>query len=148
MLDELFPFAPDTVKVALWFHDFVYDTYATDNEEQSAIVAINHCPPYMPIKEIKQLILATKQHIAGDNQNAQILLDVDLSILSEPPEVFDKYERDIRLEYDWVSQEAYREGRTKILKMFLDREAIYYTEAMKPREAIARNNIYRSLKSL
>jgi predicted metal-dependent HD superfamily phosphohydrolase len=152
LMDDLFPKATPAVKLAYWFHDFIYDTHASDNEEKSAWIAgefirgnLNH---HGHGAEVASLILATKHHSDVSSENTRILLDVDLSILSEPVEVFNKYEQDIRREYDWVPPEAYKAGRTKVLLSFLDRPAIYHTEAMKPREALARDNINRSLKNL
>jgi len=152
LMADLFPKATQAVKLAFWFHDFVYDTRASDNEEQSAIIAQECINSNLDARglgaEVTSLILATKSHTDASTENSRTLMDADLSILSEPTEVFDKYERDIRLEYGWVPPEAYKDGRTKVLKSFLDREHIYLTEQMRGREALARDNILRSLKNL
>jgi predicted metal-dependent HD superfamily phosphohydrolase len=145
----LFPKATQAVKLAYWFHDFVYDSHASDNEEKSAEVAREFISSNLDARglgaEVTSLILATKHHTDASRENSRILLDVDLSILSEPPLLFDKYEVDIRMEYEWVPLEAYRTGRTKVLRDFLDRDAIYHTEQMRGRETLARDNIQRSL---
>lgn len=121
VLNRYFPDAPNVVSMAIWFHDYVYDPKDKDNEDRSASAARYHVPPELA-DEVEALILCTKIH-RGEGRNAQILLDVDLAILAETPEVFDTYEENIRKEYSWVPEADYREGRTKLLRGFLDRES-------------------------
>ena len=86
-----------TVQLAAWFHDIVYDSKAKDNEEKSAEYAAEvllslSIPPHV-IKNVKNLILTTKNHqplkgagrspILTDECHSQILLGgVDISLLS------------------------------------------------------------------
>ena len=71
-----------TVQLAAWFHDIVYDSKAKDNEEKSAQYAsevlLSLSIPSNVIKNVKNLILTTKNHCAStSNCNAQVLLDAD-----------------------------------------------------------------------
>ena len=140
------------VELALWYHDFEYDTRASDNESKSAEVASDRITKILQIPlnfaiEVGQLILATKYTADPSMDQAKILLDVDLSILGETRVVFDQYEMAIRKEYSWVSEADFRKGQGEILKRFL-KSTIYYTPEMRQSlyEVRARENLQRSIE--
>jgi predicted metal-dependent HD superfamily phosphohydrolase len=144
---------PDEVEAALWFHDAVYDARAPDNEEQSARqaqaaltaagVSIGRA------RHIADLILATKHVALAGPGDAQLLCDIDLSILGRSPEAFAEFERRIRQEYAWVPEPTYRTSRSEILAGFLRRRTIYQTDYFRDRyEAPARQNLHRLIKRL
>jgi predicted metal-dependent HD superfamily phosphohydrolase len=140
------------VKFAAWFHDFIYDTHAQDNEEKSAeyasIFLENLGITQEIIFQVKNLILCTKNHQAY-NIDSQVLLDADLSILSADPVEYQKYSQAIRQEYAWVSDTDYITGRRQVLEKFLQRPAIYSTPLMlESYEELARLNITEELKLL
>ncbi len=140
-------FETTTVKFAAWFHDIVYDTKAKDNEEKSAEYAMEILSslsiPSDVIKNVKKLILQTKNHYASNTDfDGQILLDADLAILGSNPAKYCKYTQAIRQEYIWVPDTEYFAARKKILETFLQRDNIYFTQFMQEtKEKIARNNI-------
>jgi predicted metal-dependent HD superfamily phosphohydrolase len=142
---------PSAVEIAIWFHDAIYDSRASDNEERSAQWAQDYLQsvgagPKM-IAQIVQMILATKTHQALD-PNSQILVDIDLTILSASPEVFEAYDRAIRREYAWVPKSDYQPKRRQVLQGFLDRQAIYHQpEIRQVYEAQARKNIITKLQT-
>ena len=142
------------LQLATWFHDAVYHSQATENEERSANYAADILRSFnLPNEEItiiSHLILCTKHHNADVNDiDAQILLDADLSILGTHEKQYQKYARAIRQEYAWVSEEAYREGRKRVLESFLHRDRLFLTEPMFTRlEAIARHNLQAELQQL
>ena len=145
--------SPDDVEYALWFHDVIYDTRAKDNEERSgelaARTAIDGGMPKLRALSIKELIIVTKHDKIPITANAKIIADVDLAILGKPTEIFDDYDGKIRLEYNWVPEEQYRAGRTRVLKSFLDRTWVYSTEQFKQKyEDKARSNLKRALRRL
>jgi predicted metal-dependent HD superfamily phosphohydrolase len=141
------------VRIALWFHDAIYDTRAQDSEERSAHwahEALNHAGAPSPCAtRVRELVLATKHAVTPLGRDAQLLVDVDLSILGADEARFDEYERQVRREYEWVPEPAFREGRARVLQSFLARPAIYSTpgfqRALEPR---ARANLARSLQAL
>jgi predicted metal-dependent HD superfamily phosphohydrolase len=145
---------PIAVSLAAWFHDFVYNSQATDNEIQSAKLAgellLDLGTPRALIDRIQQLILATQGHqIDPDDPDRCIFLDADLAILSVDPVRYQVYARSIRREYSWVSDAAYQVGRIRVLKSFLDRDRLYYTDLLfNELEALARFNIQQEIAVL
>ena len=133
---------PEAVELAIWFHDAVYDTRRSDNEERSAAWLLELMPE---AKRAAELILVTKHHRASTPDEA-LLVDVDLAILGQPKERFDRYEQQIREEYAWVPGLIFRKKRREILRGFLERPFIYGTEAFRAKyEEAARANLLRSL---
>ena len=145
---------PLALRLAVWFHDAVYDARRTDNEEQSAAYAADvlQASALSPSTRaaVERLILATKTHKAApDDADAALLLDADLAVLGAAPADYDRYAQAIRREYAWVSEDRYREGRRKVLTGFLERSRLYHTPALFARfEEPARENLRRERESL
>ena len=140
------------VLLALWFHDAIYDTHASDNEARSAALAEQVLSAGGGDAKLRQcvsaMIMATCHSAATHEGDTQLLLDIDLSILGANPERFAEYEQQIRREYAWVEPEAYRQGRAAILQQFLDRPRLFQSPLMQAREAQARLNLAESLRAL
>lgn len=137
---------PDEVEMALWFHDAIYDAHAADNEEKSAAWAVQALTQgdisFTIAQQIAELVLSTKHQAPPQGRDAQLMVDVDLSILGRAPTVFAEYDRQIRLEYQWVPEKQFCERRIQVLTSFLRRPAIYQTEHFCLRyEAQARQNL-------
>ena len=144
---------PAEVELALWFHDAIYDTHRTDNEALSASLALGSAlglgVSQDSAQRISDLILCTRHAVAPEGADAEALIDVDLSILGAAPQRFDEYELQVRQEYAWVPDEAFRERRAEILRQFLARRYIYSTGVFRERyEPRARANLVRSLAIL
>ena len=144
--------SPQEIEIAIWFHDAVYDTRKSDNEEQSAEWARTHLTnagaESSAIQRVVDMIIATKTH-QSENKDALLLLDIDLGILGAPPPVFERYDEAIRKEYHWVPDETYRAGRLQVLAGFNERERIYRTDHFHDRlEAAARANLQRKIEAL
>jgi len=142
---------PDSVEMAIWFHDAVYDPLASDNEERSAQMArlflkAMGCDEKGPT--IEALILSTKAHVAN-SPDGLVLLNIDLSILGQPAPRFAEYEAAIRKEYQVIPDVLYRSKRAEILRHFVAREEIYGTPWFADRyEEAARRNLMESLRQL
>ncbi len=142
---------PVSVKLAVWFHDFVYDPQASDNEFQSAKLARELLTKVSVLPElidrVQQLILATKGHqIDPSDADLSIFLDADLAILGTDPTQYQDYARSIRQEYSWVSNAKYQVGRIKVLESFLQRGRLYCTDLLFDElESIARINIQQEI---
>lgn len=138
--------------VALWFHDFVYDSRRQDNEEQSAVSAetflTQHNVNRNTVQRIGRMIRAT-QHHRSDDPDTALLLDIDLAILGAPPTQFDAYDDAIRREYAWVSHANYVAGRLRVLETFAARDPLYHTEPFQRQYAAqARANFGRKISDL
>jgi predicted metal-dependent HD superfamily phosphohydrolase len=144
---------PVAVELALWYHDAVYDPRATDNETRSAELARGAAGAMGLAREQAEraaaLILVSTHQAQAEDPDAQLFADIDLSILGRPSAIFAEYERQVRVEYAWVPEPAFRAGRSAILKSFLDRSSLYATPHFRKKyEDMARLNLSVSLKRL
>ena len=95
------------------------------------------------------MILDTKHTKPPHDTDGALLVDIDLTILGQSWERFEEYERQIRQEYEWVEAKTFAEGRSAMLKSFLKRPCIYYTNHFGDKyEARARMNLERSITRL
>jgi predicted metal-dependent HD superfamily phosphohydrolase len=144
---------PIALELAIWFHDAVYEPRARDNEECSADLAsdaILHAGGGEDLAaRVQALVLTTKTHEPSTVIDAAWLLDIDLAILGERPELFDAYDAAIRAEYAWVDAGEFRARRADILDGFLARPQIYRTPHFRNRfETTARSNLQRAIARL
>jgi predicted metal-dependent HD superfamily phosphohydrolase len=144
---------PAEIKIALWFHDAVYDTKRSDNERHSADWAAKYLASERvavdTIARVHALIMATRHDAPVSDRDQQLLVDVDLGVLGQPARVFDRYDADIRREYHWVPWPQYVEARRAVLNGFLNRPRIYSTTTFVERfEAQARHNIAHAIDKL
>ncbi len=154
-LDECMTLArfPNEMALAFWFHDAFYDTQSKDNELKSAQWASSTVLaaglPMEAAERIYLLIMATQHNVPPSGSDAELLVDIDLSILGSESSRFDEYEQQIREEYDWVPELLYRQERLKLLNGFLARPHIFYTSLFFDRyERQARLNIERVILRL
>lgn len=140
------------VQFAAWFHDYIYDPQANDNEFKSAEYAekiLNTLGVASDlIQSVKQIILSTQKHVPLINTvDNLIFLDVDLAILGTSPNKYQEYARAIRQEYSWLSDRQYQQGRKQVLTNFLTRKRIYYTDYFYQKfELKARFNIVSEIR--
>lgn len=143
---------PIEVYLAFLYHDAVYEYGAKDNEEKSAQVAQKEITQHLPsqnidIKRVMQLIRHTATHgqLAPDqlDQEEQLFLDCDMSILGSTKERFAEYEQQIEREYTQVYPRfLYRMGRKKFRKTLLKAPRIFFSTLFHERcDAQARINL-------
>lgn len=144
----------DSIYLATWFHDAIYNPERNDNEIESAKLAVKFLSelnlPSDKIAKVENIIIATQTHSAENLDNdGKVFLDLDLSILGANSDIYRKYSEAIRQEYSHVSEDLYRRGRKRILENFLKREVIYFTENLRQRfEKQARLNLANEIKEL
>jgi predicted metal-dependent HD superfamily phosphohydrolase len=141
------------IELAIWSHDAIYKPVAKDNEERSARLAeqflLEAEVPATIVERVSKLILATKHDAIPDEPDTRMLVDIDLSTLGAPEEIFDEYEKNIRFEYKHVPWLFYKRKRVVLLTSFLSRPSLYLTEEFRHRyEAQARQNLARSIARL
>lgn len=157
-LDQSRDLAADAraIEAAIWFHDAVYDTHSATNEADSARLARAELGalrwPEPAIARVEAMVLATAGHdpeAVDDDEDMRLFLDLDLSILGQPSEVYAAYAAAIRAEYHWVDEATYRTRRQRVLASFLERPQIYLTARWRQAwEAQARINLGRELAAL
>ncbi|MBX2841900.1 MAG: hypothetical protein KTR26_09010 [Flammeovirgaceae bacterium] len=134
-------------KLAIWFHDIIYNPLKSNNEEKSAKLAMEILTDTNISEEelnlISQFIIATKSHhLIIPHQDLPYFLDLDLSILGTSTEQYKAYMVQIRKEYRHVPGILYKKGRQKVLKSFLERKEIYFSDYFKKLyEEKARENL-------
>jgi len=143
---------------ALYWHDAIYDPTRSDNEALSADLLRAEGKGHIPdaaLEEAAIIIEATAKHqlpaaLSGAAlSDAAYFLDMDLSILAVRADVFDTYEEQIRFEYGFVPAEVYAGARAGILKGFLARQQLYFTQTCRDMwEDKARANLERSIGKL
>lgn len=141
-------------RLAIWWHDAIYDPTAKGNEEQSAILARNDLAelgaPAGLIEDVAAIILATKNHWAGPSLGEHdLFLDADIAILGAPPAIYDAYTAAVRKEYAWAPDDAFRAGRSAFLTKALTWPRLFRTDTFEASYATqARSNMQRELALL
>jgi predicted metal-dependent HD superfamily phosphohydrolase len=144
---------PAEVELALWFHDAIYDPYASNNEAKSADWAcelLNRGGVASErVERVRAHILATRHEAPAALDDARLVVDIDLSILGVDEEAYARFEAQVREEYRWVPGPLFRSKRAEILESFLARPAIYSTTPFRDRyEAPARRNLTAAIATL
>jgi predicted metal-dependent HD superfamily phosphohydrolase len=145
---------PRAVRLAAWFHDAVYSPRATDNEEQSALLAESELSRFgvepSLVTEVARLIRLTATHaVAAGDDNGAVLCDADLAILASPPNAYAAYTAAVREEYAHVPLPMFRAGRADILRGLLALPRLFATKRGAARwEDAARVNVTAELALL
>lgn len=144
----------DVVRLAAWFHDAVYLPERSENEERSARIAERALPEAglsaTKTAEVARLVRLTVTHApADDDHDGQVLCDADLAILAAPPATYAAYTAAVREEYHFVPNDAFRDGRSAILRQLLDLPQLFRTpHGRQEWEATARYNLRSELELL
>lgn len=137
---------PEDVRLAILFHDAIYDPLAKDNEARSADLARQ----YGASERVAELILLTARHgrltPSEVDRDAAHFLDSDTAILGADAAEFDAYDAAIAREYAAVPPDEFRTGRRKFLEGMLARPRIFLSDLFHARlDAAARANLERAL---
>ena len=93
--------------------------------------------------------MATVHDASAPGADAGLVVDIDLAILGADEREYQRFETNVRLEYRWVPAPLYRKTRRKILRSFLERDAIYSTKHFRDKyESDARSNLTRAISAL
>lgn len=138
---------------AAFYHDGIYDARAPDNEERSACWAERALPELgwsaPRSRMVGALIRLTATHDPRPGSDGAVLVDADLAVLGADPAAYGAYATGVRAEYGHVPDDAWRTGRSAVLRMFLDRRSIFHTPTGRTRwEARARANLTAELATL
>ncbi|MEU4191154.1 hypothetical protein AB0E69_04590 [Kribbella sp. NPDC026611] len=156
-IDELADYAEDadTVRLAAWFHDAIYDPQADpgENEEVSAQLAELELAAYgvepERVEEIGRLVRLTAKHdCAPDDRNGAVLCDADLRILSLPAARYDDYAAGIRQEYGHIADRDFSRGRMSFLQSLSETDLYATPRGHAEWERQARDNLAREVDAL
>jgi predicted metal-dependent HD superfamily phosphohydrolase len=142
------------VRLAVWFHDAVYDRRPGEDEEASAALAEDRLAPLeVPadrVAEVARLVRLTVTHQpAPGDRNGAVMCDADLSVLGGTPESYARYASQIREEYADIDEAEFRAGRRRVLEAFAAREPLFRTRlAQALWEERARHNMRTELTLL
>jgi len=107
------------------------------------------------VEDIAAWIERTAAHLppAGSNTatsgDLAKFLDADLAVLGASEAAYNRYAQQVRLEYHCYGDKAFRVGRAKVLKHFLNAPSLYFTpEAKNALESKARVNLAAEIKQL
>lgn len=121
----------DCILFTLFYHDIVYNSLKSDNEEKSAEIAEKRMRLLLvgnnTIELCKEQILATKSHNVSTNSDTNYFTDADLSVLGQSWETYFAYCENVRKEYSIYPDFVYNAGRKKVLNHFLAMNRIFKT---------------------
>lgn len=138
--------APRAVRLALWFHDAVYQFQPGDDEAASADLAAVRLTGVLPAWEVVEVVrlvrLTASHHPDPDDATGAIVVDADLSILGQPPGRYHVYVRDVRSEYRHLDDATFRAGRLEVISRLAARDPLFATPAGRAAwESAARANL-------
>ncbi len=151
---------PREVALAVLYHDAIYVPGRSDNEAESASLAIQHIARWLPhagidSSRVSDLIVLTARHGSLDTMDFGVdaiaddtrrFLDCDMAILGAEPEAFTAYDRAIAEEYRAVPRWLYRIKRRQFFRRLLALQRIYLSDFFFDRfEARARRNLQAAL---
>jgi len=145
---------PDLVRLAAWGHDAIYDPRGAGNELASANLAaglLHRCElPGPSIAEVTRLVRLTAGHaVEPGDRNGALLADADLAVLARDWPSYLEYAEAVRAEYAHVPDEAFRIGRSAVLRHLLDLPVLFRIPSLAAMwEEKARANLTRELTTL
>jgi len=151
----LAPTATRLIACAIAFHDAVYDPTRRDNEHRSALLWRRHAPADLSRADVDWVaatIEATADHLATHDATTQRdrlrlwLLDLDLTPLGEPSELFARNTSRLRAEYRHLPEADWHSGRLAFLRKLQAAPALFRSAPLAAAfEQQARRNIAREL---
>lgn len=152
---------PDSVELAIWFHDAIYEFWADDNEGMSASLAIFFLVQLMGLPKksanrVAYLIERTK-HFSKDKEryepttnDAKFMVDIDLhSGLGGDWQCFQKNWELNNGEFNWKDKNELMRGQLGMFTNFHRRAPLYKTDYFRERyEERTKQNIERAIKKL
>jgi len=145
----------DTFILAIFYHDVIYNSRKSNNEEESAKLAKNHLSlinfNIYKIDIISEMILRSKNHSeskSDDSNDLKLFLDTDLLIFASPKNIYQQYVSNIKEEYKHVPKIIFNTKRKQILKNIYSEKYIYKTNLFRTNhEQQAKNNILSEINS-
>lgn len=151
---------PDVVRLAIWFHDCVYEAGRDDNEQRSGQELTRACAKLLPTATgqgnphmwaAREMIMASVHDSTGKvcgSRDTELFLDADLAVLGLPKREFATYRSNIRRECSTFSDADFAVGTAAFCELMLAQEGpIYCTPEFREKyEEQARSNLMRLLE--
>lgn len=142
----------DTVEMAIWFHDIIYDIPPTQNELKSAqlfrSITKDRIDPTL-CQNVYDMILITMHKVTPTRNDEKLLVDVDLSSFALPWEEFKKDSENVREEFSNKSDQDFYSAHIKFMQSLLDRPSFFSSDFFREKfEANARENVQRLIEEL
>lgn len=143
---------PDSVELALWFHDAVYTPCAVDNEWRSAELfrhcAEGHTEPTLQ-QRVCDLIMATTHRQAPERRDECLIVDIDLAGFGLAWEAFERDSQHLRVEFQQVADQKYYPDLLAFFLALQQRPVFFRTKFFQGRyESNARANLARAIAGL
>ena len=143
----------EIILFTLFYHDIIYNSIKSDNEEKSAEFTENRMKQISvsndKIELCKEQILATKSHIKSTDSDTNYFTDADLSVLGQNWETYLLYCKNVRKEYSIYPTLVYNPGRKKVLNHFLSMDRIFKMDFFYNKfEIQAKQNLQQEIESL
>jgi predicted metal-dependent HD superfamily phosphohydrolase len=143
----------EAILFTLYYHDIIYNSLKSDNEEKSAELAEKRMKQISvsdgTAEHCKKQILATKSHIKSTDSDTNYFTDADLSILGQTWETYSLYYKNVRKEYSIYPDLVYNPGRKKVLNHFLTMDRIFKTDFFYNKfEIQAKQNLQKEIELL
>mmetsp|Transcript_44789 Transcript_44789/g.122306 ORF Transcript_44789/g.122306 Transcript_44789/m.122306 type:complete len:505 (-) Transcript_44789:144-1658(-) len=165
---------PDSLFLAIFFHDIIYEPTLKDNELKSAqlfrdfAAEVNAAyeptsaggatnpltggPPLCKedVDEVAAWIERTASHMNGPAEgDLAYFLDADLAVLAREPAGYARYTQQIRAEYAHVEDSDWCAGRPAVMQRFLDADQLYFNNGTRAAwEERARANMSAELTAI
>ena len=146
------------MELAIFFHDWIYDPRGQGNEIGSVKCfeefAAETSLAESVIVRVSEYIECTITHTLpiedGEaDSDLRLFLDIDLEVLSRNEADYALYAAQIRREYSHFSEGDYCTGRIKVLKAFLERDRLYFSDGFyEMHEETARGNLKSEIELL
>ena len=141
---------PDTLELAIWFHDVIYEPGNPDNEARSAELYLQlsdgvHAQETRDL--VHRLIMATL-HLGNsfEDGDAAYMVDIDLSSFGLPWEEFLRDSKNLRREARHLDDNEYYQKAKSFHQSLRTRDRFFYTDFFAERlEDRAHENIERYL---
>jgi predicted metal-dependent HD superfamily phosphohydrolase len=144
-MDVYFPEAPQSVVLAVFLHDVVYQPGSPNNELNSARFAVRHLGRLglsrEKVRAVARAIMATRKHVARNRLEA-VVCDLDLLSLACEPARYHRNTRLLRQEFGEFTDAQWNFGRNRFINSYLGRKYIYASPKLRRlHEANARRNL-------
>lgn len=143
------------IRLAIFFHDCIYNVRSSHNEEESANVFEQFASEVNVQVEVATNVLhfirATQHHRVSPEHTTDLalFLDLDMAVLGKDDNAYRAYAALIRKEYSFVPRDVYCSKRAELLQTFLEQSQIFGTSVMQGAlEDQARKNVQNEIDAL